>query len=485
MGSIKTVGGRIWLVVALCLGVGGFVIGLLIYELKQTSASYENALRDLQDRVRAEDAARVMQVTFKKQVQEWKDTLLRGEDPEALAKYSGQFRAVAAQVKEQGSILLKSVADPEVHDQIQDFSGSHAAMLEKYEAALQVFTRSRGKKPHEADTLVKGVDRVPTDLIDRIVAKLVQRANAALTTEKETVAKKIRLVSFAVTAAFLLIGLLTAVIIRGISQKLLDAVSELRESAQEVARAASMVSSSSQTLAQASSEQAASIEETSAAGEQISSVAHVNAERSRAAAGLVYASEEKFAQTNRQLEGMVTAMREINLQSDKVSKILKVINEIAFQTNILALNAAVESARAGEAGQGFAVVADEVRNLAQRCGQAANDTAALIEESMRTSRDGQSKVDQVAASILAIVEESARVKMLVGEVSQSSQEQNGGIASIREAMAQMEQVTQNVAASAEESASASEELHAQAEALTQVLNHLAVMVGAEGAAANP
>ncbi|MCC6391421.1 MAG: methyl-accepting chemotaxis protein, partial [Bryobacterales bacterium] len=173
----------------------------------------------------------------------------------------------------------------------------------------------------------------------------------------------------------------------------------------------------------------------------------------------------------------VVAMGEINTQSDKISKIIKVIDEIAFQTNILALNAAVEAARAGEAGMGFAVVADEVRNLAQRCAQAAKDTASLIEESIAKSNDGKVKVDQVASMIRAITEESAKVKTLVDEVNLGSQEQTRGIEQIGKAIIQMEQVTQKTAANAEESASAAEELNAQSETLKDVVERLAAMVG--------
>jgi methyl-accepting chemotaxis protein/methyl-accepting chemotaxis protein-1 (serine sensor receptor) len=251
----------------------------------------------------------------------------------------------------------------------------------------------------------------------------------------------------------------------------------LAEGAVQVASAASQVSSSSQSLAQGSSEQAASLEETSASSEEINSMARKNSENSRVAADLMTQSQQKFVQTNQSLDQSLVAMAEINTQSDKIAKIIKVIDEIAFQTNILALNAAVEAARAGEAGMGFAVVADEVRNLAQRCAQAAKDTSALIEESIAKSNDGKVKVDQVATAIRAITEESNRIKMLVDEVNLGSQEQARGIEQIGKAITQMEQVTQKTAANAEESASAAEELNAQSETLKDIVERLTAMVG--------
>jgi methyl-accepting chemotaxis protein/methyl-accepting chemotaxis protein-1 (serine sensor receptor) len=169
-------------------------------------------------------------------------------------------------------------------------------------------------------------------------------------------------------------------------------------------------------------------------------------------------------------------MNGINSSSEKISKIIKVIDEIAFQTNILALNAAVEAARAGEAGMGFAVVADEVRNLAQRSAQAARDTAGLIEESIAKSNDGKTKLEQVAKAVRSITESSGKVKTLVDEVKLGSQEQARGIEQVAKAITQMERVTQATAASAEESASASEELTAQSEALREIVVELAGMV---------
>jgi methyl-accepting chemotaxis protein len=229
---------------------------------------------------------------------------------------------------------------------------------------------------------------------------------------------------------------------------------ELSRGAEQLHSAASQISAASHSLAQGASEQAASLEETSASTEEINSMAKRNTENSRSAAERVKVCEDRIVSSNESLTEMVSAMAEINASSEKISKIIKVIDEIAFQTNILALNAAVEAARAGEAGMGFAVVADEVRNLAQRCSQAAKDTALLIEESIANSNGGKVKVDLVGQAISDITQESKQVKTLVDEVNLGSEEQARGIDEIGKTIVQMERVTQKVAATAEETASA-------------------------------
>jgi methyl-accepting chemotaxis protein/methyl-accepting chemotaxis protein-1 (serine sensor receptor) len=274
------------------------------------------------------------------------------------------------------------------------------------------------------------------------------------------------------------IGIAVSFTMRRATGKLQKTASELGQAASQVAGAASQVSSASAALAQGASQQAASLEETSASSAEVNAMAGKNTGLSRSAADLVSQSEQKFEAANHSLEQTVAAMGQIHAQSGKISKIIKTIDEIAFQTNILALNAAVEAARAGEAGMGFAVVADEVRNLAQRCAQAAKDTAALIEESIAKSGAGKSRVDEVAMAIGGIVKEAGKVKTLVDEVSSGSSQQQQGIEQIARAITQMEQVTQQTAASAEQGAAAAEELTAQSAALKDLMGRLTELVGA-------
>lgn len=281
----------------------------------------------------------------------------------------------------------------------------------------------------------------------------------------------------ALAAAVALCGALALDARRALRCKLGGLLEQMCLGAGEVADGASQIASASQSLAQGTSQQAASLQETSASTEEINSMARRNSDNSRAAADLVRASDQRFAEANRALHEMLQAMAEISSSSDKISKIIKVIDDIAFQTNILALNAAVEAARAGEAGMGFAVVADEVRNLAQRSAQAARDTAVLIEDSIAKAGSGQLKTQQVAKAINAVTEQSTKVQTLVDEVYLGSEEQTRGIEQIGRAMIQIEQVTQKAAASAEQSASTAEQLTAQSATLKDVVGRLRRAVG--------
>ena len=313
--------------------------------------------------------------------------------------------------------------------------------------------------------------------IRRLANQMSEHASDGLRAEASAARTKSLVSSAVVVILSLALGCFVLAYIRRASGKLHSLTASLALSSQEVSKLCEEVSEASESLAQGSAEQANSLERTTASTEQISSMTRKNAEHSQSAATVMGKVDQNVKDGNRTIEEMMISMREINQSSDKISKIIKVIDEIAFQTNILALNAAVEAARAGEAGMGFAVVADEVRNLAQRSAQAARDTGALIAESIAKSGEGSAKLERVTEVIRAITESSAKVKTLVDEVNAGSQEQARGIQEISKAVSEMDRVTQGASAGAQGSASSSRELSGQAEALNQIVLDLRILVG--------
>ena len=287
--------------------------------------------------------------------------------------------------------------------------------------------------------------------------------------------------AFIATISVVLIAIASGIflaisVVRSINYVLRKSAQEIRTSAEQVASASSQVAAASQQLAQGASEQASSLEETSASSQEIGAMTQTHAGSAKTAAKLMIEVDAHVKAANGKLEEMLASMIQITTSSDSIAKIIKVIDDIAFQTNILALNAAVEAARAGNAGLGFAVVADEVRNLAQRCAQAAKDTTGLIENSVTSSQQGSSRLTEVNEVIRRITESALEVKHLVLDVSQGGEEQSRGVKQISDALTSMEQITQRTAASAEESASASQELRAQASSMQEIVKALDILV---------
>ncbi len=263
---------------------------------------------------------------------------------------------------------------------------------------------------------------------------------------------------------------------RGIALPIGQVGNDLNDASEQVAAASSQVASASQSLAEGASEQASALEETSSSLEEMTSMTKRNADNAAEAKSLMAEARQIVEKVDTQMKNMVSAISDVTKSSEETGKIIKTIDEIAFQTNLLALNAAVEAARAGEAGAGFAVVAEEVRNLAMRAADAAKNTSSLIENTIVTVNNSNELTQQTQSAFNENREITQKVGQLVDEIAAASQEQAQGIDQIGKAVAEMDKVVQQTAANAEESASAAEEMNAQAMAMKKNVGQLVTIV---------
>ncbi len=250
---------------------------------------------------------------------------------------------------------------------------------------------------------------------------------------------------------------------RGIAEKLNDTMQQISQSSSQVAGGADQVSNGAQALAQGATEQASSVEELAATIGEISDKVNQNADNARQASAAASCVSTKMNVSKEKMQQMIQAMSDISNCSSEIGKIMKIIEDIAFQTNILALNAAVEAARAGAAGKGFAVVADEVRNLASKSTEASENISALIENTLKVVENGTQIADDTAQSLIQAVNDVTEMTGIIGQISEASSVQADSIAQITMGIDQISSVVQTNSATAEESAAASEELSSQSQ----------------------
>jgi hypothetical protein len=277
--------------------------------------------------------------------------------------------------------------------------------------------------------------------------------------------------------AILLGGLLASLCTRAIGRLLQRIAADLRSGSKAVEEAAVQISSASDALSRGASQQAAAAEETSASAEEITATTKQNADGAHSVAQMVAESQSLGTEVGRAVTQMQQSIQAINSSTREVSKIIKAVDEIAFQTNILALNAAVEAARAGQAGLGFGVVAEEVRNLAQRCGAAATDTETLIEQSIASAQEGQSRLATLTAAFERSSQIQTAMKEQADQIALSSDEQSRGVNEIRRALLEINEVTQATAAHSQENAAAGERLTSQVKDFDAIISRLNVLVG--------
>lgn len=479
---------QITLTLSLVIGALITVGGIGLWKLSQNVQESQTVYADGIDAISVIDTARGAQVDFKKQVQEWKNILLRGNDPKAFKKYHTQFDQQEERVQENlKRVKALTTQNPALVEQINTLLATHQQLGQQYRSALKHYQASNQQSAQIVDKLVRGIDRQPTDQMDQLIETIRahKTSDLDLSNERQVQNYDKAFNWFVATIVLCTIGviLLTIHLVHTISRqlaramtisehlaqgdltytidnrcsnelgRLIDssntvsrnltlAVTQIAECASEVSNASQAIASENTRLADRTLQQATALEETARNMRSISSGMQDNAEFTSKAKKLVSNARNQATDGAKVVGQVMTAMDEIKTTSTRISDINNVIDEIAFQTNLLALNAAVEAARAGEQGRGFAVVAGEVRALAQRSAAAAKEIKELISDAVDKVSTGSHLANESGARLQDIVTTVNNTSSLITDIAAATEEQAASTNEVNNAITEMDNVTQ-------------------------------------------
>ncbi|MBI4620564.1 MAG: methyl-accepting chemotaxis protein [Desulfobacterales bacterium] len=447
----------------------GFIVVLILTAIV-SYVGWSGISNIVEDADKADDTNRIAKLMLEIRRQE-KNLIIRKDNKyiETVNKGINDLKKQTNKTKTK----FKDQEDIKVMDDILDAIGKYEKAFSRL---VEAVAAGKSMTREEGDKLINAVDLELAETgrpIEGLCKKALEKEKKDMLATMEW--SDMLMISGALIA--IVLGLFIAFFVtRSITKPITRVAEGLTDGSEQVASASAQVSSASQSLAEGASEQASGLEETSSSIEEMASMTKQNADNAQQANALMADTSRVVEEANLSMVELTESMKDISTASEETAKIIKTIDEIAFQTNLLALNAAVEAARAGEAGAGFAVVADEVRNLAMRAADAAKNTANLIEGTVKKIKNGSDIVTKTNEAFGKVATGAKKVGELVGEISAASNEQAQGVNQINKAVAEMDKVVQQNAANAEESASASEEMNAQAEQMKDFVGDLVMLV---------
>jgi methyl-accepting chemotaxis protein len=422
----------------------------------------------------ASNESQVATSAFKEQVRLYLDGVMLGDEAKVA---SAQQQAVEVG-KELNTILALPQLDSETAEMIKKALAEHSAYTNEAQGVYSAMSKGDQSMADRVASLAKKNETLQTAL-ETISKKFADRLQFELLTNIDR-SRNQRYINIGLFIGIVVLSVvvISLIVSRSISRPLHRVISNLNVGSDSVAEAAGQVSRAGQSLSDGASNQASAIEETSSSLHEMSAMIKQNAGNAGETDKLMKKTTQEVLGAAKDAMGRLSqSMEEISEASQATQRIIKTIDEIAFQTNLLALNAAVEAARAGEAGAGFAVVADEVRSLALRSADAAKETTRLIDNTIHAVNQGKEYFVSTQSAFGRNMEMSEKAAVLVAEIAAASNEQSLSIEQMNRAMADIDQVVQGMASSAEETAGASEELNAQSESMREIVGELVVLLG--------